>query len=89
MKHVRSINYKMEDIQAKIKNNEMKTFREFVRRLKLEQDPNASKEKLIHQLSTYLITDEGKTMASKILGREITVADQQQLVQESLAEMKG
>ena len=28
-------------------------------------------------------------VASKILGREITVADQQQLVQESLAEMKG
>ena len=28
-------------------------------------------------------------VASKILGREITVTDQQQLVQESLAEMKG
>ena len=28
-------------------------------------------------------------VAIKILGREITVADQQELVQESLAEMKG
>ena len=61
--------YTAKDIQDKIKNNEMPTFKEFVRRLKITQtDPNATKDMLVQQLSECLITEDGKRRASQILG---------------------
>ena len=63
------VTYTAKDIQEKIKNNEMRIFHDFVRRLSLPQvEPNPSRESLIRQLSECLITDEGKKKASKILG---------------------
>ena len=60
--------YTAKDIQDKIKNNEMTTFLEFVRRLQLPHHPGASKDFLVKQLSENLISEEGKRKASKILG---------------------
>ena len=60
--------YTARDIQEKIKNNEMRIFQDFVRRLHLPTEPNPSRETLIRQLSECLITSEGKNKASKILG---------------------
>ena len=65
LEHVLSSVYTVKDIHDKIKNNEMQTFREFVRRLKLPQSSmEQSKEQLVNQLSECLITDDGKRRAS-------------------------
>ena len=60
--------YTARDIQDKIKNNPMHTFKEFVRRLQIPVGENATKDQLVNALSENLITEEGKRKASKILG---------------------
>jgi len=66
--------YKPDDIKERIKGNNIETFRQFVKRLKLPppntqgMDVEAEKNELLALLSEYLITSNGKRLASGILG---------------------